>query len=179
MIDPILAFTARAALALLFAAAAWHKLRDRNRFEAVIRAYRMVPRAWEAPVASVLPAAEALVAIGLCYSPWREAASLTAIGLLSLYTFAIAANLAFGNRDVDCGCFASDVRIPLTGWLVVRNGLLIAAAALIVLPVRPRALVWVDALTVAAALVTLSLVWSAGRRLAQTGPALRGLGDTP
>lgn len=179
MIDPVLTFTARAALALVFAAAAWHKLSDRTRFAGVIRAYRIAPRAWEAPVAWVLPFAEAFVALGLCYSPWRERAALTAIALLSLYTFAVAVNLAFGNRDVDCGCFASNVRVPLSGWLVVRNAVLIGAAALIALPVQPRALVWVDALTVAAALVTLSLLWSAGRRLAQTGPALRQLGDTP
>ncbi len=176
MIDPVVAFSARAALALLFALAAWHKLGDAKRFSGVVRAYRVVPRGWEAAVARLLPLTEASVALGLCYAPAREVAALTAVGLLWVYSFAIAANLVAGNRNIDCGCFAASTVVPLSGWLLARNALLIAAALLIALPVRPRALVWIDALTVVAALVTLSLLWLAGRRLAQTGPSLRRLG---
>lgn len=179
MIDPMLELSVRLALAILFAVAAWHKLRDRSRFIATVRAYRMLPSSSVAPVAMLLPVAEAFVAIGLLSPRARELWALAAVTLLSLYTFAIAANLALGRRDIDCGCFASTAKVPLSGWLVARNALLILAAGLLLLPVGRRPLVGLDALTVAATLVTLMLLWAAGRRLAQTGPALRGFGGTP
>ena len=89
---------------------------------------------------------------------------------------AISVNLARGRREIDCGCFAASARVPLSNWLVVRNAVLIGAACLLLMPVRARTLVWIDGLTVVTTLITLSLLWAAGQRLAQTGPALRQLG---
>ena len=176
MIDPAIELSVRLGLALLFAAAAWHKVSDRVRFVAAVRAYHLLPSWLVSPVARLLPLLEATIALGLAYTPTRQAAAFAAVPLLALYTLAIAVNLARGRREIDCGCFAASARVPLSNWLIVRNAILIGAACLLIMPIRTRTLVWIDALTVVTTLITLSLLWAAGRRLAHTGPALRQLG---
>jgi uncharacterized membrane protein len=179
MIDPVIELSLRLALALLFAAAAWHKVSDRIRFGATLRAYQLLPSWSLAPFTWLLSTAEALIALGLLLPSTRQAAAFGAGALLLLYAGAIGMNLIRGRRDIDCGCFASSARVPLSNWLVARNAILIVAACLLVLPVRPRSLIWIDALTIATAVITLSLLWAAGQRLANTGPALRRVGGTP
>jgi uncharacterized membrane protein YphA (DoxX/SURF4 family) len=176
MIDPVIEVSLRLALALLFAAAAWHKVSDRVRFGATVRAYRLMPPRLVSPVTQILPLAEVSIAIGLLYPQTQHAAAFAAVLLLVLYTVAIAANLALGRREIDCGCFASSTRVPLSNGLVVRNVILIVAAGVLVMPIRGRSLIWIDALTIVATLITLSVLWAARQRLAQTGPALRRLG---
>ena len=176
MIDPVVELSICFALALLFAAAAWHKVSDRVRFGATVGAYSLLPPWLVSPVARVLPLLEACIAVGLVYPPTRSAAALAAVPLLTLYTIAIAANLARGRREIDCGCFASSARVPLSKWLLLRNGILIVASCVLLLPIRARALVWVDGATIVMTLTTLSLLWATGQRLAQTGPALRHFG---
>lgn len=176
MIDPVIELTLRTAFALLFAAAAWHKVSNRTRFAASLDAYALLPARLVAPISLLLPALECALAIGLLHAPSREPAAIASMALLALYTGAIATNLARGRREMDCGCFASSARVPLTPWLVVRNLVLISAAALLVAPVRARSLVWVDQLSIATAVLVLWLLWSAALRLAQTGPALQRLG---
>jgi hypothetical protein len=176
MIDPVIELTVRAGLALLFATAAWHKVLDRARFAASLGAYALLPARLVSPSAWLLPALECSLAIGLLYAPTREPTAIASMALLAIYTGAIAVNLARGRREIDCGCFASSARVPLSPWLVVRNLILIAAAALLLVPVRARALVWVDPFTVVTAVVVLWLLSAAAQRLAQTGPALQRLG---
>ncbi|NNE18039.1 MAG: methylamine utilization protein MauE [Myxococcales bacterium] len=176
MIDPVIELTLRAILSLLFATAAWHKLSDRARFAASLEAYALLPAGLVSPISLLLPALECALAIGLVYAPSREPAAIASMALLTLYTGAIAANLWRGRRDIDCGCVASSARIPLSPWLVVRNLGLIGAAALLLAPMRIRALLWVDQLTVVTAVLVLCLLWGASQRLAQTGPALQRLG---
>ncbi|MDH3654600.1 MAG: hypothetical protein OEN21_10055 [Myxococcales bacterium] len=176
MIDPVIELTLRAVLSLLFAAAAWHKVSDSSRFAASLDAYALLPAPLVLPIALLLPALECSVAIGLLYAPTREPAAIASMALLTLYTGAIVANLARGRREIDCGCFASPARVPLTPWLVARNLVLIGAAALLVAPVRARAIFWVDQFTVVTAVLVLWLLWAAAQRLAQTGPALQRLG---
>ena len=53
---------------------------------------------------------------------------------------------------------------------------LIAASCMLLVPIQSRTLVWIDAITIVMGLAALSLLWAAGQRLAQTGPALRRLG---
>jgi hypothetical protein len=176
MIDPVIELSLCFALALLFAAAAWHKVSDRVRFGATVGAYSLLPPWLVSPVARLLPLLEACIAVGLVYPPTRRAAALAAVPLLMLYTVAIATNLALGRSEIDCGCFASSARVPLSNWLVFRNVILIVAACVLLLPMRTRALVWVDGATVVTTLTTLSLLWATGQRLAQTGPTLRRFG---
>jgi len=176
MIDPVISLTIRLALTLLFSAAAWHKLSNHARFVASVRAYRLLPNRWLSLAAWFFPALELGIAIGLLYPPTTETAAYAAVVLLAVYSFAIWRNLTPDRRQIDCGCFASSTRVPLSAWLVGRNILLILSACALVIPNRPRALVWVDGLTVLAALLSLWILWSAGQRIATTGPALRRIG---
>lgn len=176
MIDPVVELMLRAMLALLFATAAWHKVSDRGRFTASLEAYALLPAPLVAPSALLLPVLEGALAVGLLHTPARQPVAIASMALLTLYTGAIVVNLARGRREIDCGCFATSSRTPLSPWLVARNLVLIGAAGLLVAPVRARTLVWIDALTVIAAVLGLWLLAAAARRLAQTGPALKRLG---
>jgi hypothetical protein len=176
MIDPVIELILCAVLALLFAAAAWHKVSEHGRFTASLGAYALVPTLLVAPSALLLPVLEGALAVGLLHAPTRQPAAIASMALLALYTGAIVVNLARGRRQIDCGCFAASARIALSPWLVARNLVLIGAAGLLVAPVRARTLVWIDAFTVMAAVLALWLLATAAQRLAQTGPALERLG---
>jgi hypothetical protein len=171
-LDPAVAAALRAGLALLFAAAALHKARDPRAFRDALAAYRVLPpaaagAAAAAVVAAELAAAALLVAAlpGAGDGAWlRRAGGLLAAALLAVYGAAIAANLARGRRDLDCGCLGPAGRQPLSGWLVARNAALAAAALALLLPVSTRALLWPDALTVAGATLLAALVWTAAHQ---------------
>ncbi len=164
--DPAVMLAAHAAFALLFAAAAWHKLRDRVGFAAVLSAYRVLP-------AAVVPAAAlavAIVELGAA-AAWlvpraRVGALMLTVGLLATYGVAIAVNLARGRRAIDCGCGVGSARQPIGEGLLVRNALLAAVAVAAAAPSGERPLVWVDALTVAGVLAVAACGWTAAHDLA-------------
>jgi Methylamine utilisation protein MauE len=176
-VDPLLALCARLALALLFAVAAAHKLRDVGAFRAALEGYRLLPPPWAVPAGALLIAAEIGVAAALCLPRVSGAASLTAAGLLGLYGYAMAINLARGRRDIDCGCGGPARRQPLSGWLLGRNAALALAALLAALPTTGRALGWLDALTALAAVTALALLYVAADGLLATAPRLAALRD--
>lgn len=176
MIDPVIQLSARLALALLFGAAAWHKLADRRRFEATVRRYELGP-AWAVPwVSRLLPPCEIALSVGLLFGATRHAAAAGSVALLAVYAAAVGINLRRGRRDLDCGCFAWSARTPVGPWLLRRNLGLAALACLVLLPSRPRSLIWVDWATIATTLVASVLLFVAVDRLANTGPAWRELG---
>jgi ethanolamine transporter EutH len=176
MIDPVADLSVSVALALLLGVAAWHKMSDRVRFGAVLRAYDLLPSWLLTPTARLLVVFEVCVALGLLHPASRKVAAVAAVALLAAYTIAISANLARGRREIDCGCFAASTRVPLSNWLVLRNFILMLAACALLLPVRERTLIWVDGFTVATSLATMSVLWVAAQRLSHTGPALHRMG---
>ncbi|MGI9327836.1 MAG: MauE/DoxX family redox-associated membrane protein [Pseudomonadales bacterium] len=111
-------------LAGVFAGALAHKLRHRLRYRAALAAYRLVPKPAVAFIATLLTALElTIVALLLLLQPLG---TLLAAVVLSLYAGAIAINLLRGHRQIDCGC--GDEPTPLSGWLLLRNGVLIVLA---------------------------------------------------
>lgn len=175
MVDPAIDLTLRAALTLLFLAAAAHKLRDRAAFRATFADYRIVPDAVSGLAAHLVPLAELVVA-ALLLVP--AASSLGKIGgalLLLVYGAAVGVNLARGRRHIDCGCAGPRARRPIGGGIVVRNALLAAAALATLVPVAARPLVWVDALTVSGAVLALTALYLATDRLMAHAPALARL----
>lgn len=170
-LDPALDASLRVGLALLLAAAALHKGRDPGAFRLALAAYGVLP-------ATAVPAAAALVTLGEAAAAvalvapllsatgsastgaLRAAGPLLGAALLALYGAAIAGSLARGRRDLDCGCLGPAARQPLSGWLVARNALLVAAALVCLLPMAARTLVWVDAVSVIGAAALGTLVWS-------------------
>ncbi len=163
--DPTLHLTLRIALALLLATAAVHKLRDRTAFQATLAAYRLVPAA----LAPVVIGVELGVAAALCVPPFGAVGVLAAAVLLLVYATAIGVNLVRG-RDIDCGCAGPAARRPIGAGLVARNVLLAAAALAGMAPLHARPLVWMDGVTVVAAVLALSALYGAADHLLALAP---------
>ena len=160
MLDPTYTWLARGTLAAVFLAAALHKLHAGLAFRAVVEDYRLLP-AWAVPVsARALPALELAVALGLFVPALAREATLAAIALLALYSAAIGWNLARGRREIDCGCGGREHQ-PLCGALVARNAGLVLLGAAALLPSTARTWVWIDALTLAAGVAALWLLYTA------------------
>jgi hypothetical protein len=162
--DPVVDLVLRGALAVLFASAAVHKLRDVAAFREIVRAYRLVPDAAIAAAPAIAVGELAVAALVMLPSA-RSSAPLAAASLLTLYSTVIAVNLARGRRSIDCGCGPLGARQPISEWLVARNAVLVVAALLTLRTPVPRALVWVDGLTIAGAVAVLAAAWSAAHTL--------------
>jgi hypothetical protein len=157
--DPAVAVTLRTSLALCFAVAALHKLRDVAAFRATLGEYRLLPAVAVPAVARAVPVAEAGVAAALVAlgAPGLVAGA----ALLLVYAGAVGVNLARGRRRLDCGCAGPAARRPIGEWLVVRNVAVAAAALAAAAPVAARPLVWLDALTVAGGTLVAAAGWTA------------------
>jgi hypothetical protein len=171
--DPVPVFIARLGLALLFAAAAAHKLRDLPTFRATLAGYRLLPARLVPALAPLLAGAELALAVALLLPATGADAAVAGAGLLALYSAAIATNLARGRRDIDCGCLGPAQRQTLSGGLLLRNAALLAGAVVAALPPLPRTVGWIDAATIAFALVTLVLLFAAASHLGAATAAAR------
>lgn len=159
-IDPVFPLVIKAGMALLFAVAAWHKLRDWPRIGAVIGGYRLLPRAAGHPVAALLVMLELAAAAGVLLSPvglWLAA------GLLVAYAAAIGVNILRGNDRIDCGCIGFVAARPRLRWTMVTRNAVLAGLALLAAfqPVTDRSLVWIDYLTLLAVLPGAALLYAA------------------
>ena len=163
-VDPAVHAWLCASLGLLFAFAAGHKLRAPRAFAAQLAEYRLVPDAASLPLGLALGVGEAALALSLWTPALSGMAALGAALLLALYAGAIAIDLARGLDEFDCGCGLAPR--PLGPGLVARNGLLAAGALVAALPLSPRALGAVDALTVVAGALTFALLFAAADTLA-------------
>lgn len=154
-LDPAISLTLRICLAAIFARSLYGKLRDPKAFVAAIRNYEMVPGALAAGMAAGFLAVEALLVPLLFVAETTRLASLTAAGLLLVYSAAIGINLWRGRRDIDCGCSGPRARQPLHEGLLFRNAFLTALAMTASLPVASRHLGGIDAMTIGFAATSL------------------------
>ena len=124
MIYCILQTTGIATLALVFALSVRHKLSNFPRFKASLAAYGLFPESFTglAALLVILLEIASIVALFLPLGPglWL------AFALLCLYTMAITINLLRGSTEIDCGC--GDQPTPLSGWLLLRDGVLLLMA---------------------------------------------------
>jgi hypothetical protein len=109
-------------------------------------------------------AAELALAAGL-WTPLRAQAAVAPAARRPRYAGAIAANLARGRRDIDCGCGGPLGRQALSEGLVLRNLAWAGAALACALPEAPRALAWLDLVTVAAAVASGAALHAAASAL--------------
>lgn len=159
MLDPALSLVLALALALLFATAAAHKLRDWQYFRASLENYRVLPAALVAPASVLAVAAEVAAVATLPFTGTRPAGALLGAGLLAAYALAIAVNLRRGRTRIDCGCFGTSRRERIAPWMVVRNVLLGLAAIVAALPVASRPLAALDVLTAAGAIAAAAVLY--------------------
>ena len=182
--DPILAAVAALSLAYAFVAAALHKWRHRARFAEILENYRLLPRPALRPTAWLLPGLEFLTGVLLLvcsFSPplFAVAAASCAIALLCMYTLAIGVNLARGRRSIDCGCGAPDLKQTIGVGLLLRNGVLIFCAALLLHPATPRAAGWLDWTVILPATAVCCLLYESVNRLLANRETLRPLSRRP
>ncbi|MCP2291268.1 MauE/DoxX family redox-associated membrane protein [Nocardia amikacinitolerans] len=119
----------RLALAVVFGLSAWGKLTDRAGTRQAVGDFG-VPVRWVPAVAWGLPVVEAVLAVGVVL-PWTAAAA--AIGvllLLTVFTAVIVRLLRLGKRPA-CSCFGAASATPIGARSIVRNGVLMLLAALV------------------------------------------------
>ncbi|WMT86641.1 hypothetical protein NO932_17340 [Pelagibacterium sp. 26DY04] len=123
----LLAGTAGAFTALLFARAAWHKLSDFTEFTGFVADYELVPERLVRPVSAVIVAAETLVVLAFLVPGGAPVGALVAAALLLAYAGGMAINLNRGRDRIECGC--GGAAQPLSWSLIARNGVLALFAA--------------------------------------------------
>jgi hypothetical protein len=159
MLDPAVGLLLVATVALLFASAGVHKLRDLRRFDEIFAAYGVLPAVSRWHLSWLVPVLELAVALGLSIDGSRLYAALVGVVLLLAYAAAIGINLRRGRRDLACGCGGPDERRPIAPWMVWRNVIIALALACALAPWTTRALGFTDAVTVVFGLLTLALIY--------------------
>jgi hypothetical protein len=159
LLDPAIGILTTASVALLFASAGAHKLRDLARFEEIFSAYGLMPVIPRVRISWLVPIVEIAIAAGLAVKASRPYSGVLGIILLSAYAAAIAVNLRRGHRDLACGCGGPDERRPIAAWMVWRNLLIALAVAAAFAPWATRPLSLTDGFTIAFGLPTIALVY--------------------
>ncbi len=129
---------ARWILGLVFLVAAVPKILAPHDFALAVFRYQLVPYPLVSLFGIYLPWLELIAALALLFAPrFRAAAAWIVLGLLIVFTAAIAANLVRGI-DIACGCFSVNPKAGHMGaWNLIRNGFLIALAV-VALVAAPR-----------------------------------------
>ncbi len=169
-IDPALRDLIALTLAAIFGASAAMKVADVAMFESSLANYRLLPRAIEPIAACLVPLAEAACATSILFAASRTIAAAGLIALLAAFSGAIAINLARGRSNIDCGCFGPMLRQPLSAWLLVRNLILVALAAALMLPAGARVLAPLDYATMAFGAATLTALYAAANYALSNAP---------
>jgi hypothetical protein len=174
-IDPAIRGLCALSLALIFCASGAMKLRDLEMFEGSLANYQLVPLWMEKPLAHLLPIIECATAAGLLMASTRTVAAATLLALLTIFTGAIAINLARGRTNIDCGCFGPALRQELSGWLLLRNLFLLTIAAIVILPVSGRAIESLDVATIMLGAMTLVILYASANFAIGNAPKTRAL----
>lgn len=114
------------ALAAVFGVAAVAKLTDRGGLRRAIADFGL-PARITASAGRLLITCEFATALALAVRPWARGGALAALGLLMVFSTAIAVNVSRG-RTPACHCFGG-LQAAAVGWsALARNGLLAALA---------------------------------------------------
>jgi hypothetical protein len=116
-----------------------------------------------------------MVALGAVIPFTARAAMVAAAVLLLVYAAAIGINLARGRRDIDCGCMGPANRQLLSGWLLLRNGLLAAIALIGAAIPGTRELHAADFALIGLALLGAAALYGAMNQLMANAPRLDAL----
>lgn len=166
VVAPIAEAFAVTLLAAVFLAAGASKLRALDTFEGVVQNFRLLPERAARPVARTLPFVEIGAAAALLLPASRSSAGWLLAGLLCVFTLAVVMNLLQGRREIDCGCFSSELKQTLSWWLVARN---VALAGLALWLAQEAAAVhataWAPWLLGGVAAVMAALIYVAGATL--------------
>lgn len=174
-LDPLIEFGIRGGIGILFGLAVAHKLREPSAFIGTVKAYlKDTPAAAGAlPIAGTLVLAE-LAIVFLCLLPASAPlAGAAAMVAFLLYGAAIGLNIARGNLLLDCGCSWGSERQPATNALVVRNLVLAALAAVLLVPSSGRSLSALEIGSAVAAAAILLCLYTIANQLILNSERLR------
>lgn len=160
-LDPACAAVLRLCVALLLFSSLLHKMRDLAAFRVALEGYALLPAVWVAPAARLVTGAEAVLGIAILLPVVGSYAAMASAALLTTYTAAIAINVNRGRTSIDCGCGGPAGRVPLSGALIVRNGILVLVSLLAALPTAARSLHALDGVIIGAAATTFALLYTA------------------
>ncbi len=132
------AVSLRFILASVFLVAGSAKLLSSGEFALAVHNYQLPPAKASAVVGRLLPPLEVVCGMLLVLGLGIRPVSAALASLLLVFAGAVAINLARG-REIDCGCFGESTDRRLSGWTVVRN-VALAAAAVVVATESPAAL---------------------------------------
>lgn len=131
----IILLVARIVLAAVFGVAGVAKLADPAGSRKALTGFG-VPEVLATPLGWALPLLEIVVAIALLPLATAWFGGIGALSLLLVFLAGISVNLARGNA-ADCHCFGQLHSEPVSSKVLVRNGALAVAAALIVVQEQP------------------------------------------
>jgi uncharacterized membrane protein len=174
-IDPAASWTISIALALVFGASAAIKFADFGEFRAAVENYQIVPESFAMPTAALVPIAELAGGVGILIPRSHDAAAAILLVLLAAFTAAIVVNLMRGRLHVDCGCFGPALRQPLSWWLPARNAILMALAAIAIVPTDGRSMTPLDVATIGLGALTIAVLYLAANYLLANLPRMRAL----
>jgi hypothetical protein len=120
---------ARLTVAVIFGLAAFHAMREWAVFGGIVEQYRIVPR-WLAMIfARSLPPLQLAAAAALMLPETCRAGATLGLGLMAMFTAAVAVNLSRGRVSIDCGCGGASGQ-KLSMGLVLRNLVVMSGLAL-------------------------------------------------
>jgi hypothetical protein len=125
---------ARLTVAVIFALAAIHAMREWTLFGGIVEQYRIVPPWLAMFIARILPPFELLAASALVVPQMGRTGAMLGLCLMAMFTGAIAVNLARGRVSIDCGCGGASGQ-KLSMGLALRN--LVVTAGLVIAWVAP------------------------------------------
>jgi hypothetical protein len=120
-------------VAMVFAVAAITKLMAWGELPGVVQNFRVLPSALVLPVTLVLPPLEIAIAAGILVTGTRPFAAAAAAILFAVFAAALTINFYRGRRQIDCGCFRSSLKQPISAAVILRN-LILVVCALLLLP---------------------------------------------
>lgn len=150
-------FASAILLGYVFFAAAYHKLFNKDKFVQIIREYQIVPARTEQFSLYSLGLSEFFISI-LLLSAYSQYAALIAIGLLTLYTAAIARALLLDLKIKDCGCGLPGAENQVSSWMIARNLILILLAAFIAVNPIQASSSWIISIPLALFFILIYLI---------------------
>jgi len=168
----ILSIISALAMACLFAHAGWQKIANIDYYADVISNYVETAQPVARILAPLLGLIEIAVAVGLLLPTSRQYAALAAVLLLVIYLVAMACKILQGKADMDCGCAGPANKQQLSGWLLVRNAMLILIATVSALPAADRAFATMDIFVVIISSLFIVLLYNCFEQLLGNQPKL-------
>ncbi|WP_157721975.1 MauE/DoxX family redox-associated membrane protein [Tumebacillus avium] len=126
-----LALLLRLLLAFLFFTTAWSKLKKMGEHIGIVEDYKILPKRLVKPFAKGEVYFELSLSLLLIVGIYQDLTALAAVLLLLIYTTAITVNLLRGRKEISCGCGGAAGNHQLSGWLVLRNAVLIVLAMIV------------------------------------------------